>query len=344
MADILNVTDEIQITEFPKKVQTDALFHVKGRSPARHAGASIQVLVDRRFDFGVGKVGPDGTFSFDFRLRKPGTRTFEVQIGDLVGGFMVQAVPAVPIAAAPDGPGRPVELHGSVGRNAQNKPEDVQRVRERLKELGYLESAGTRIDQNMIMAIRLFQSAIFGMFTLGGDGRIDVEQQTHAFLEANNAPRWQKMPVNAPGFFNFDRGEQRGGHDFGTSWLAQTVLAAATDYQKTYRDTHANAAKLVINDLSLPHGGDTRSHEGHETGMEADVLLPRIGGDFGGITFRDRSYDRQAARAILKSLHRQPGFLNAFFNDPALMSEGLCGFAFGHDNHIHVRIRSEKPN
>jgi hypothetical protein len=336
-----------KISEKPERVMVAETFKVRGSVDKVDAGRTVNVKVDDKFDFTVGKVEADGKFEFEFRFQNAGHRSFLVDIGGDLGqsvAFFIDVSSGQPVSDAEHGPGRPLPLSGSVGRIGANKPEDVARVRARLADLGFPCARTGGVDQSLILAIRLFQSAVLGTFDLQGDGRIDVNQGTHKFLQANNAPRWQSMPINAKGFRNFDRGDQDGGHDFGTSWLSETVLAAAADYEATHRKGKASIALLVINDLSLPEGGDTPAHAGHETGLEADILLPRKDGDFGAIRFFDPLYDRTAARAIIKSFQRQPLFLEAFFNDDTLIAERLCFPSAGHDNHIHIRIRPPQPN
>jgi hypothetical protein len=66
------------------------------------------------------------------------------------------------------------------------------------------------------------------------------------------------------------------------------------------------AAPFRHYDISLPHGGDTPHHQGHETGLMCDVFLPRRDGGFGGIDFMMKAkYDQKATRALLnRSVNR----------------------------------------
>lgn len=43
-------------------------------------------------------------------------------------------------------------------------------------------------------------------------------------------------------------------------------------------------------------------------------------------------------RAMLEALAAEPLFERTFFNDPALIAEGLCTRLSGHDDHAHVEI------
>lgn len=242
--------------------------------------------------------------------------------------------PGDPVAVKP-----PVVLDGSVGANADNRPADVQRVRARLVALGFdwLGSSSTCDDQ-LIAAIKLFQSITSGHQTLKGDGRVDVGKRTHAWLNAKNAPRWQLLTASGTGYENYERADTSDDHDYGTSWLNDFIGAAGKHYQTNHRASHTGAALMSINDASKPHGGDTKDHKGHETGLDIDVRLPRTDGTSGGITVSSSLYDRDAMRAMLQAFKAQTGCDRVYLSDSTLVAEGLCKALGGHDNHAHVGI------
>jgi len=101
---------------------------------------------------------------------------------------------------------------------------------------------------------------------------------------------------------------------------------------------------MTVNDVSLPWGGDTPDHAGHETGMACEIRLPRKDGKTGGISNPNTNgaYDRDAMREQLLALHKQPLFSRAFFNDKKLIEEGLCSQLAGHNNHLHFEITTPK--
>jgi hypothetical protein len=71
-----------------------------------------------------------------------------------------------------------------------------------------------------------------------------------------------------------------------------------------------------------------------------DVFLPRKGGGFGGTDIFTATYDQGATRALLKSIRKQK-LVNKnaiLFNDPILISAGLCIKLPGHHHHIHFSI------
>jgi hypothetical protein len=234
-------------------------------------------------------------------------------------------------------------LRGSVGAGGNNDPDDVFALKSRLIELGFDFITLNRVmDADTIQAIKLFQTIKNGKNTISGDGLIDPGKDTHKWLNASNAPQWQMMPQGTPaeGFFNVELTELTDHHDFGTSWLAETIREVAATYLRTYLTPHPRAALLTINDVSLPRGGNTPDHAGHEAGLACDCRLPLNDGTTPpGTTFSTPKYDRAATRAMLIALRSHPLFTRAFFNDPVLIGEGLCAHAVKHDNHIHFEIK-----
>jgi hypothetical protein len=232
-------------------------------------------------------------------------------------------------------------LQGSVGRGGKNHPEDVVKVKQRLQELGFdWFKPGSQVDPGLIQAINLFQSIINGKTAVRGDGIIDVGGKTHQWLQASNAPRWMLMPIEGTGFVNYERRDKTDTHDYGTSWLADVIVAAGKHYEENYRRGNPSISPIPINDVSFIHGGDTPDHSGHECGNACDIYLPRKGGGHGLPTWENSSYDRNAARAIIQALRAQSIVPKnrIFFNDTTLIREGLCQALEGHHHHIHFEV------
>ena len=129
-----------------------------------------------------------------------------------------------------------LSLQGSVGRGGNNNANDVIKVKQRFKDLGFdWFKAGSNVDSGLIQVIKLFQSIINGKSNVGGDGRIDVDGKTHQWLQAENAPRWIEMPPEGKGFFNREvKIETWDNHDYGTNWLSDTIIAAGKYYEERY--------------------------------------------------------------------------------------------------------------
>ena len=232
-------------------------------------------------------------------------------------------------------------LQASVGRGGVNRRDDVRALKLRLAELGFgFFAMSARADPDLVAAIRLFQSIIAGRNRVGGDGRVDPGYVTHEYLDAVNAPQWAAMPLSGPGFVNYEAQDRKDRHDYGTSWLAQVIRAAGAVYDADYLQTNPAATPMTINDASLPRGGDTPDHGGHETGLACDLRVPRRDGTAGGIRNpnTNRAYDRGAMRAQLRALQEQELVDRVFFNDRVLVGEGLCRYLAGHGDHVHFQI------
>lgn len=240
-------------------------------------------------------------------------------------------------------------LTNSVGNGGFNRPKDVEALKKRLHTLGYnWIKLNSKMDVETIRVIQLFQSITKGYQSMKGDGLVDVKTKkipTYLWLRAKNAPRWQQMPASGTGYKDSDDKayNKRDGYvlmNWGTDWLIDTIKLAGMEYEKNYRKGDAKKALIHTNDLSLHKGGDTKDHQGHETGLLVDVRLPKKDGSAdGGITWKSSSYDRAAARAMIKAFRAQPLFDICYFNDTTLIDEGLCKKADAHNDHFHITIK-----
>lgn len=234
-----------------------------------------------------------------------------------------------------------LKISQSVGIGGVNLAADVIAVRSQLVDLGFCWAAGSSwADVGLSNTIKLFQSIVGGFNTIQGDGRIDVGGRTHRWLQAINAPRWVLMPTDGAGFRNDEAADKTDQHDWGTDWLAQTLIGAGAAYWRSWQATHPSASPLTLNDASLPTGGDTPKHAGHETGMGIDLRLPRTDGKVGGILTTDKLFDRSAMRQQLIALRAQPLFKRVYLNDLELNGEGLCLRLDGHTDHAHGEIKT----
>ncbi len=232
----------------------------------------------------------------------------------------------------------------AVGPNGRNDPVDVRAVQRKLQELGYFRGTPDgRFGSKTADAIRVFNSAVRGRDQVeGGREAASLEPggETERWMRAENAPRWERVPRRGTGFENVDRER----HDYGTSWLTEAVRGAGEAYERDYRASHPGARPIRTNDASAQAGGDTQDHATHETGLDLDIRL----GD-GGITYRSRSYDREATWAQISAFLDQPNVESVYFNDPTLIARAgavprysgrvIPDAAGEHDNHVHVNVR-----
>ncbi|MDZ8189946.1 MAG: glucosaminidase domain-containing protein [Nostoc sp. ChiSLP02] len=350
---VLPSVEKLQLIRAPQEVEVGQAFRVEGAAPLASSGKVLSVKIDGKFPGPSVPIKEGGKWQFDFVFKQQGDRRITVTLEQQSIEFDIKVL--VPFDKKSDVETRPttsslpgaktIELRGSVGVGGVNQADDVKAVKARLYELGYTwagDPNSAAIDRGLYDAIKLFQSIIAGRSTINADGRIDVEEMTHRWLQAANAPRWVLMPKSNPenGLINGELAETQDHHDYGTHWLADAIEEIAQDYQNSYRKTYPSAALFAINDVSLPHGGDTPDHQGHETGMMCDVFLPKKNGSYGGIFWSSSDYDRDATRAMIKSIrkHKLVKQRAVFFNDPKLITEGLCAFANGHDHHVHFEI------
>lgn len=307
-----------------------------------------QRAYDRLFDLPVLEALDDprdqSTIEIGFELWKSHGAELDAEalleaVREHSGEFSTQACSAEAPAEA-HGPVDPLPLEGSVGENGDNHGDDVVRVRERLVALGYdWLDVGSTCDDELIAAIRLFQSITAGRRTVAGDGLIEVNRRTHRWLRALNAPRWQLMTAAGEGFVNDERAEDDTDEfDHGTHWLDEVIIAAGADYERNYHSDHPDAAPLTLNDASPPQGHYAAQHEGHQTGLDVDLRLPRTDGNAGGIEVSSNIYDRDAMRAMLEAFAAQDLASEFYLNDAILIAEGLCQWEGGHDNHAHIGI------
>jgi hypothetical protein len=238
-----------------------------------------------------------------------------------------------------------VEISGSVGLHGENKPDNVKAVKKRLIELGFdWLKADETVGPMTVETIQLFQAIKNGFDKVNvkkNDGLVEMDGDTHRWLQAANAPRWLRMPAGSKdqGFVNDEVADTSDNHDFGTDWLANTLTAAGARYLNDFLKSNPTAAALTINDTSKPRGGDTSMHAGHESGLVCDIRLPRKDGGVGGITVTSPNYHRVAMRAMIKAFRKQDLADRVFLNDTVLINEGLCRAAAGHHNHAHFEIR-----
>ncbi|MBD2438395.1 glucosaminidase domain-containing protein [Nostoc sp. FACHB-110] len=342
---IPSVPEQLQLIRAPKEVVIGQVFSVEGKARLADKGKVLSVTVDDKLTVESVTIGQDGKWQFEYAFTKTGDRKILLTVANQSLELRLQVFPITQQndSLSNDPGAKIIKLSGSVGVGGVNKADDIKAIKARLYELGYTWVGDPHTplrDRGLDEAIRLFQSIIAGRSTVKGDGRVDVNGITHQWLQAANAPKWVIMPDSdlQNGFVNAELAQTNDQHDFGTHWLANAIKDIAQDYHQNYRRTRPNTAPFAINDVSLPHGGDTPDHQGHETGMMCDVFLPKKDGSFGGIFWTSPQYDQEAARAILQSIRRQKLVRVVFFNDRQLIAEGLCQAASGHDHHIHFEI------
>jgi murein endopeptidase len=128
---------------------------------------------------------------------------------------------------------------------------------------------------------------------------------------------------------------------YATDRLLEVLLSVAAEHAAA----HPDAPRLVVGDLSRPHGGrfgreyGGDGHRSHQNGLDADVYYPRRDGRE-RVPARVAQVDRRLAQELVDRFVRAGA--EYVFIGP---STGLRGpervvMTLGnHDDHLHVRIR-----
>jgi hypothetical protein len=128
---------------------------------------------------------------------------------------------------------------------------------------------------------------------------------------------------------------------YGTDRLLRVLLRVAEEHAAA----HPGAARLVIGDLSRPHGGrfgpeyGGDGHRSHQNGLDADVYYPRRDG-LERIPRRVGQVDRRLAQELVDRFVRAGA--QYVFVGPRTGLRGPAKVVMtlaNHDDHLHVRIR-----
>ena len=128
---------------------------------------------------------------------------------------------------------------------------------------------------------------------------------------------------------------------YGTDRLLQVLLTVAEEHAAA----HPGGARLVIGDLSRPHGGlfgpefGGDGHRSHQNGLDADVYYPRRDG-LERIPRRVGQVDRRLAQELVDRFVRAGA--QYVFVGPRTGLHGppkVVMTLANHDDHLHVRIR-----
>ena len=157
--------------------------------------------------------------------------------------------------------------------------------------------------------------------------------------------RGVKLPVRGAHFLTWDPVRKttpnRWWRRYGTDELVRMLLRVTRAYAKA----HPRAPRVLIGDLSRPHGGDfgrrfgPLGHISHQNGLDADVYFPRKD--------REERAPRSAAQVDLRLAQDlvdrfvAAGALTVLVG-PSLALEGRGVQPWPHhDDHLHVRLSTQ---
>jgi murein endopeptidase len=154
-----------------------------------------------------------------------------------------------------------------------------------------------------------------------------------------------QLPAEGAAFVTWDPVRQRspspGWRRWGTDRLLRTLLRVVDGYAHA----HPGAQRLVVGDLSLPHGGPFGrayggdGHRSHQNGLDVDVYYPRRDGR-ALVPRSPGEIDRALAQDLVDRFVRAGAALlfvgpHTGLRGPAAVVQPLRN----HDDHVHVRIR-----
>jgi murein endopeptidase len=133
----------------------------------------------------------------------------------------------------------------------------------------------------------------------------------------------------------------RGWRRWGTDRLVRTLLEVAAEYAAA----HPGAPRLVVGDLSRPHGGSFGrryggdGHRSHQNGLDVDVYYPRSDG-LELAPRRVRQLDRALAQDLVDRFVRAGAEYVFVGPHTTLRGPGkIVRPLWNHDDHLHVRLR-----
>src|SRR4051812_23081047 len=153
-----------------------------------------------------------------------------------------------------------------------------------------------------------------------------------------------RLPAESRTFLTWDpvlrRSPNRAWRRWGTDRLVRTVLTVTREFHAA----HPRAPRVLVGDLSRPHGGDFGpqfgyiGHASHQNGLDVDVYYPRADGrelaprDAGDI---DRALSQELVNRFLAA-----GAALIFVgpNTGLTGPPGRVQQLVHHDNHLHVRL------
>jgi hypothetical protein len=137
-------------------------------------------------------------------------------------------------------------------------------------------------------------------------------------------------------------GPNRAWRRHGTDRLVELLLRVAAEHAAA----HPGAPRLVVGDLSRPHGGrfgpelGGDGHRSHQNGLDADVYYPRRDG-LERIPRRVGQVDRRLAQDLVDRFVRAGAEYVFVGPRTGLRGPPKVVMVLGnHDDHLHVRIRS----
>jgi murein endopeptidase len=153
-----------------------------------------------------------------------------------------------------------------------------------------------------------------------------------------------QLPDEGPDFVTWDQVLHQSPNRGTRRWGTEELLAVLDSVTREFRAAHAGVPRVLISDLSRPHGGPFGrqygglGHASHQNGLDADVMYPRRDGLLLA-PIRPSQVDRALAQDLVDRFVRA-GAVKLFVG-PHLHLRGPRDVVVAlahHDDHVHVRI------
>lgn len=141
-----------------------------------------------------------------------------------------------------------------------------------------------------------------------------------------------QLPKSGTGFVTYNPDDAAGTDRYGTTLFVKQIIQLAAAWAEQ------SQVPVSYGDMARPGGKPFPPHKGHTKGNEVDIRPFRLDGRNDPMSWNVVGYDRGKTRALLELVRQRHPASVIFFNDPALITLGLCKALGGHDNHVHLRI------
>jgi murein endopeptidase len=153
-----------------------------------------------------------------------------------------------------------------------------------------------------------------------------------------------QLPEEGADFVTWDEVLRQSPNRGSRRWATQELIDVLIRVTGEFRAAHPGVPRVLISDLSRPHGGPFGKrygglgHDSHQNGLDADVMYPRRDGLLRA-PMRPSQVDRALAQDLVDRF-RRAGAVKLFVG-PHLHLRGpknvVVTLAY-HDDHVHVRI------
>ena len=140
------------------------------------------------------------------------------------------------------------------------------------------------------------------------------------------------LPPEGRGFTTYRR-SPGGADQFGRASTIRALIALGDAWAGLH-----DRPRVQIGDISRRGGGPFPPHGAHQRGNEADIRPMRNDNLEAAVRRDSPSYSRALTRELVRLIRANNPGVVIFFNDPALISEGLTRRLVNHDDHLHVRF------